>query len=94
MTYLNNDIYNILHYIDFIPFALATFLIVIGTAKADSILKIMMVITAIVYIVAQSSWFSAFMTGDLWGRDWANVLWFIFNTNVMVIFLCILFKQE
>ena len=34
------------------------------------------------YLLAQSSWTVAWMLGDEWGRDFANYLWFTFNTSV------------
>jgi hypothetical protein len=34
------------------------------------------------------------MSGNAWGRDWANVVWFIFNTSTMVIFACILLNKK
>ena len=41
------------------------------------------------YLLAQSSWTTAWFLGDLWGRDLANYVWFIFNTSVMVLFIMI-----
>lgn len=34
------------------------------------------------YLVAQSGWTTAFLLGDVWGRDFSNYIWFIFNTLV------------
>lgn len=35
-----------------------------------------------VYLIAQSSWTTAFLLGDVWGRDFSNYIWFVFNTLV------------
>lgn len=42
---------------------------------------------ALVYVVAQSSWVTAWLAGDAWGRDWANWFWAIFNSGVMGVIL-------
>lgn len=34
------------------------------------------------YLVAQSGWTTAYLLGDLWGRDFSNYIWFIFNSLV------------
>ncbi len=34
------------------------------------------------YLIAQSGWTTAFLLGDVWGRDFSNYIWFIFNTLV------------
>lgn len=34
------------------------------------------------YLLAQSSWTVAWALGDEWGRDFANYIWFSFNTLV------------
>ena len=34
------------------------------------------------YLIAQSGWTTAFLLGDIWGRDFSNYIWFIFNTLV------------
>ena len=35
------------------------------------------------YLVAQSGWTTAFLLGDVWGRDLSNYIWFIFNSLVL-----------
>ena len=37
-----------------------------------------------VYLVAQSGWTTAFLLGDVWGRDFSNYVWFVFNTLVFL----------
>ena len=38
-----------------------------------------------VYLIAQSGWTVAFLLGDVWGRDFSNYIWFIFNTLVFLL---------
>lgn len=40
---------------------------------------------AAVYLIAQSGWTVAFLLGDVWGRDFSNYIWFIFNTLVFLL---------
>ena len=45
------------------------------------------------YMIAQSSWTTAFLLGDVWGRDLSNYIWFIFNTLVFAL-LTALWKKN
>lgn len=45
------------------------------------------------YLIAQSGWTTAFFLGDIWGRDFSNYIWFIFNTLVFAL-LTILWKKN
>jgi len=36
------------------------------------------------YLLAQVGWTTSWVSGDLWGRDFSNYIWFIFNTLVCV----------
>lgn len=45
------------------------------------------------YLVAQSGWTTAFLLGDVWGRDFSNYIWFIFNTLVFWL-LTVLWKKN
>ena len=38
----------------------------------------------IVYLVAQSGWTAAFLTGNLWGAKHNNYIWFLFNSLVFI----------
>lgn len=40
------------------------------------------------YLFAQSSWTVAWIFGDEWGRDFANYIWFAFNTSVCAVLTC------
>ena len=35
------------------------------------------------YLIAQSGWTTAFILGDVWGRDFSNYIWFVFNSLVL-----------
>ena len=37
----------------------------------------------ITYLIAQSGWTTAFLLGDVWGRDLSNYIWFVFNSLVL-----------
>ena len=39
------------------------------------------------YLVAQSGWTTAFLLGDVWGRDLSNYIWFVFNNLVLWLLL-------
>ena len=84
------------HIIDVLPFVLGTLILMVGPMKASLSrpITVAVLFTTAVYLVAQSSWFSALLAGDEWGRDWANYVWFIFNTSTMGIFLCILYCKK
>ena len=86
------------HVIDMIPFLMASVLVIytptkIKSCRKDFILSLI-TLSLILYMVAQSSWFSAFIMGSEWGRDMANWVWFAFNTSVMGVFGWIVFSKE
>jgi len=68
--------------------------VIIGSAliTLKKPITILVVVGAIIFIVAQSSWTSAYIYGDVWGRDWANYVWFLFNTITMVVYSWTLIK--
>ena len=84
------------HIIDILPFTMALVVILVGPRKVSfkRPLTIAVMFVTGAFLLAQSSWFTAMMTGDNWGREWANYVWFFFNTGVMGVFLCILFCKE
>jgi len=86
---------NFYHYIDILPFILGTLIIVVGAARIDAKkpLTILIMFTTAVYLVAQSTWFSSWLSGNEWGRDFSNYIWFIFNTCTMIIFGTSLMKK-
>jgi len=46
-----------------------------------------------VYLLAQVGWTTAWLSGDYWGRDLSNYIWFSFNTSVCYI-LYLLWKDK
>lgn len=42
-------------------------------------------LSAATYLIAQSGWTTAFLLGDVWGRDFSNYIWFIFNSLVFLL---------
>jgi hypothetical protein len=49
---------------------------------------------ATTYLIAQSGWTTAFLLGDVWGRDFSNYIWFIFNTLVFLTFTVLWLKNK
>lgn len=84
------------HYIDILPFLLGTLIVVLGPTQIShkKPMNVFVVFTTVIFLIAQSSWFSAWISGNDWGRDWANYVWFIFNTSTMVVFLWVLFYRK
>ena len=76
------------HYIDVIPFLMGTLIICCGATMLNpkKPITIIIVLTTGIYLVAQSTWFSAWISGNEWGRDLSNYIWFLFNTCTMGIF--------
>ena len=48
----------------------------------------------IVYLIAQSGWTTAFLLGDVWGRDFSNYVWFVFNSLVFCLLSVIWHRNE
>ena len=72
-------------YIDFITFIWAVIVLVLYSnwfVKGWSLLAGLGLALTGTYLIAQSGWTTAFLLGDLWGRDFSNYIWFIFNTLV------------
>ena len=42
-------------------------------------------VTVALYLVAQSSWTTSYFSGYLFGVEWANYVWFAFNSCVMLL---------
>jgi hypothetical protein len=84
------------HYIDIIPFVLATGVLLFGSARLSNKrpITVLVILTTGIYLVAQSTWFSSWLSGNVWGRDFSNYIWFLFNTLTMVIFSWTLIKSD
>jgi hypothetical protein len=83
-------------YLDTITFIWAIIVLVIYSnwivKKCSWLTAIGLAITAF-YLVAQSGWTTAFILGDVWGRDLSNYVWFVFNTLVFTL-LTVLWKKN
>jgi len=81
---------SIYHIIDIIPFLMASVLLLFTPTRIRHIRKdpifCLIIVSVVLYLIAQSSWFSAYVNGATWGRDLANWVWFFFNTSVMSIY--------
>lgn len=83
-------------YIDFITLAWAVIVLVLYSnwlVKSWSLLAGLGLALTGTYLIAQSGWTTAFLLGDLWGRDFSNYIWFIFNTLVFGL-LTMLWKKH
>lgn len=49
---------------------------------------------AAMYVLAQSGWTTAFLMGDVWGRDLSNYLWFVFNSIVLALLTYLWHKEK
>jgi hypothetical protein len=80
---------NFYHLIDVIPFGMATLILLVGASVMSTKrpITILVLIATGLYMVAQSTWFSSFLSGNEWGRDLSNYIWFAFNTSTMGIFI-------
>jgi NhaP-type Na+/H+ or K+/H+ antiporter len=76
------------HYIDAITFLMATAVLLVGAGYMNikKPITVLVIMATGVYLVAQSTWFSSWMSQNHWGRDFSNYIWFLFNTLTMVIF--------
>lgn len=83
-------------YIDTITFIWALIVLMLYSSwvvkKTNWLAVIGLALTA-TYLIAQSGWTTAFLLGDLWGRDFSNYVWFIFNTLVFGL-LTVLWKKN
>lgn len=83
-------------YIDFITFIWAIIVLVMYSnwvVKSKSVLSILGLALVATYMTAQSGWTTAFLLGDVWGRDFSNYIWFIFN-NLVFALLTMLWKKN
>lgn len=73
-------------YIDTITFIWAAGLLFIYAPWAvmhRSTLPILGFCCIATYLIAQSGWTTAWLLGDVWGRDLSNYIWFVFNSLVL-----------
>ena len=81
-------------YFDLVPVALAVYCLFSSAIsfptkrrKLDKAITILSAISAILLIFAQTSWWTNALTGTLQGTVFANSIWSIFNSTVMIIFI-------
>lgn len=48
----------------------------------------------ILYLFAQTGWTVAFLSGDVWGREFNNYIWFTFNTSVFLLLTLIWYRRN
>ena len=78
-----------------IPLFLAVFVILLSVKnysiprrKTDRVNIILMSFTSLMLLVAQSSWWATSVIGESHkGQWWANIIWTLFNSFVMICFL-------
>lgn len=83
-------------YIDTITFIWAVIILVLYSnwaVKRPNVLTLLGLALTATYLIAQSSWTTAFLLGDVWGRDLSNYVWFVFNTLVFWL-LTVLWKKN
>ena len=77
-------------YLDTITLVLALFALVIRSnhlVKKVNYVNTLSFVLVMSYLFAQSSWTTAWFLGDMWGRDFANYIWYVFNTSVFILLL-------
>ncbi len=83
-------------YIDSITFIWAIIVLMLYSnwvVKKTSWLAVLGLALTATYLIAQSGWTTAFLLGDLWGRDFSNYICFIFNSLVFGL-LTVLWKKS
>ena len=83
-------------YIDTLTFIWAIVVLVMYSnwvVKCRELLPIVGLALTATYLIAQSGWTTAFLLGDVWGRDLSNYIWFIFNSLVLGL-LTVLWKRH
>lgn len=77
-------------YLDMITLILALIALAIRSdmmVKNFNFVNVLSFVLVVSYLFAQTSWTTAWFSGDLWGRDFANYVWFVFNTSVFLLLL-------
>ena len=61
---------------------------------APSIIAALGFAISTLYLFAQTGWTVAFLEGDVWGRDFSNYIWFVFNTVVFSMLVYLWLAEE
>tara|TARA_B110000503_G_scaffold56934_1_gene91151 strand:- start:136 stop:399 length:264 start_codon:yes stop_codon:yes gene_type:complete len=74
--------------IDMITIILALYALVLSTralvATTIDYYFLLPMATCVAYLVAQSGWTAAFLSGNFWGAEYNNYIWFLFNSLVFI----------
>lgn len=85
-------------FIDAITLIMALYTLVLysgGLSRgAYSAKNIIAVLASGLYIVAQVGWTSSFLSGNVWGAEFNNYFWFLFNTLVFAFFILMGIENE
>ena len=77
-------------YLDTVTVVLALIALVIRSnclVQKVNYVNTLSLILVISYLFAQASWTTAWFLGNEWGREFANYIWFVFNTSVFILLL-------
>jgi len=75
-------------YLDFTTLIWASLLLIALPAvtwKRNTLEAWVSLVIVVLYLVAQSSWTTSYFSGYIFGVQWANYVWFAFNTLVMLL---------
>jgi len=74
--------------VDMITVILALYALVVSAqacaTRTATCSCVMPIAICTVYLVAQSGWTAAFLSGSLWGANYNNYIWFLFNALVFI----------
>lgn len=77
-------------YLDVVTIVLALIALVLRSnyiVQKVNFVNTLSLVLVISYLFAQSSWTTSWFLGYEWGRDFANYIWFVFNTSVFILLL-------
>ena len=85
---------DIAYYIDFIPFILGVYIVLVASrvARNETWLAGLIVLNTFVFLLAQSAWFTSMLAGSGIGMYWSNYAWFAFNTLTMLSYIYIIHR--
>lgn len=84
-------------YLDFITLSWATLILLslpVYISTNRSALGLLSFIAVSLYIFAQSGWTTAYFSGNLWGAEASNLIWFAFNSCVMLLISLVVWRKE
>ena len=85
-------------FIDAITLIMALYTLVLYSGgisrRAYSAKNIIAGLASGLYIIAQVGWTSSFLSGNVWGAEFNNYFWFLFNTLVFAFFILMGIEDE